>query len=119
MGRFVKPTVVLAAMTVALPLFGQLPAASQDRRARIDVQHYVIDADINPENQTISGNVQIRFVPEDATSSVSFELNNAMNVSRIVDGAGRQVPASRSQQDFRVTLNFPEALQKGQPAQVT
>jgi tetratricopeptide (TPR) repeat protein len=121
MGRFVKPAVVLAAMTVALPLFAQpqLPAAQQDRRARVDVQHYVIDAEINPDNQTIAANVQVRFVPQDATSSVSFELNNALNVSRIVDGAGRQIPASRSQQDFRVTLNFPEALQKGQPAQVT
>jgi hypothetical protein len=121
MGRFVKPAVVLAAMTVALPLFAQpqLPAAQQDRRARVDVQHYVVDAEINPDNQTIAANVQVRFVPQDATSSVSFELNNALNVSRIVDGAGRQIPASRSQQDFRVTLNFPEALQKGQPAQVT
>ena len=31
--------------------------------------------------------------------------------------AGGQIPAARSQQDFKVTLNFPEALQKGQPAQ--
>ena len=63
--------------------------------------------------------MQVNFVPQDATSSVSFDLNNALNVSRIVDGGGRQVPASRSQQDFKVTLNFPEALQKGQPAQAT
>src|SRR5688500_16144511 len=121
MVRLVKPSSVLAAFATVLPLFAQAPLASPsaDRRARVDVQHYTIDAQINPDDQTIAGNVQIRFVPQDATSSVSFELNNAMNVSRIVDGAGRQVPASRSQQDFRVTLNFPEALQKGQPAQVT
>ncbi|HYP05305.1 MAG TPA: M1 family aminopeptidase [Bryobacteraceae bacterium] len=116
MSRFVKPAVVLAAMTVALPVFGQTQPGN---RARVDVQHYVVEADINPDNQSVTANVQVRFIPQDATSSVSFELNNAMNVSRIVDGTGRQIPASRSQQDFRVTLNFPEALQKGQPAQVT
>ena len=33
--------------------------------------------------------------------------------------ADGQVPAARSQQDFKVTLNFPEALQKGQPAEAT
>src|SRR5688500_7187594 len=114
MGRFVKPGVVLAALTAVLPLAAQpqLPAAPQERRVRVDVQHYVIDAEINPEAQTIAGKVQVRFIPNEATSSVAFELNNALNVSQIVDGAGKQVPASRSQQDFKVTLNFPEALQK-------
>ena len=45
MGRFVKPIVVLATFVVALS-----PAqAQQDRRVRVDVQHYTIDAEINPE----------------------------------------------------------------------
>jgi aminopeptidase N len=115
MGRIVKPFVVLATLAAALN-----PAhAQQDRRVRVDVQHYVIDAEINPEAQTIAATAQVRFVPQDATSSVSFDLNNALNVSRIVDGRGVQIPAARSQQDFKVTLNFPEALQKGQPAEAT
>ena len=79
----------------------------------------VIDAEINPDAQSLAATVQVSFIPQDVTSSVSFELNNALNVSRIVDGGGKQVPASRSQQDFKVTLNFPEALPKGQPAQAT
>jgi tetratricopeptide (TPR) repeat protein len=115
MGRFVKPIGVLATFAAAL-----IPAhAQQDRRIRVDVQHYVINAEINPETQSLAATVEVRFVPQDATSSVTFELNNAMNVSRIVDGSGRQLPAARSQQDFRVTLNYPDSLQKGQPAQAT
>jgi aminopeptidase N len=115
MVRFVKPIGVVATILAAL-----IPAhAQQQARGRVDVQHYVIDAQIDPAAQTISANVQIRFVPEDSTSSVSFDLNNALNVSKIVDGAGNQVPAARSQQDSRVTLNFPQALTKGQPAQAT
>ncbi len=115
MGRLVRPLLVMATFAVAL-----VPAhAQQDRRVRVDVQHYVINAEINPDAQTIAATAEVRFVPQDTTSSVSFELNNAMNVSRIVDGGGRQIPAARSQQDFRVTLNFPDALPKGQPAQAT
>jgi aminopeptidase N len=115
MVRFVRPIGVVATILAAL-----IPAhAQQQARGRVDVQHYVIDAQIDPAAQTISANVQIRFVPEDSTSSVSFDLNNALNVSKIVDGAGNQVPAARSQQDSRVTLNFPQALTKGQPAQAT
>jgi tetratricopeptide (TPR) repeat protein len=96
--------------------------AAEDRniRTHIDVDHYLIEAEVNPRTQALTANVQVQFVPlEDNLTSTSFELNNALNVSRVVDGRGRQVPASRSTQDFMVRLNFPEPLQKGKPATVT
>jgi tetratricopeptide (TPR) repeat protein len=119
MVRFVKPIRVLATLPLLATLAALTPAHAQQQRGRVDVQHYVIDAQIDPAAQTISANVQVRFIPQDNTQSVSFDLNNALNVSKIVDGAGNQIPAARSQQDFRVTLNFPQALTKGQPAQAT
>jgi hypothetical protein len=46
------------------------------KRARIDVENYIIDADINPHTQALTANVKIRFVPLDSdVSSVSFELS--------------------------------------------
>lgn len=93
--------------------------AQEQRRARIDVENYVIDAEVNPQAQTVSANVQLRFVPQDDTSSTFFELNNALNVSRIVDAAGRQISASRSQQDYRINLSFPESLSKGKASTLT
>jgi aminopeptidase N len=96
------------------------PAAAQERKSRIDVEHYTIDAEINPRTQTLTANVQVSFIPlDDNTSSASFELNNALNVSKVVDESGRQVPASRSQQDFAIRLNFPEPLRKGKPSTLT
>lgn len=95
------------------------PVAAQERKSRIDVDHYTIDAEINPATQTLTATVQVSFVPLDDTSSASFELNNALNVSKVVDESGRQVPASRSQQDFAIHLNFPEQLRKGKPSTVT
>src|SRR6202035_751643 len=90
------------------------------KRARIDVENYVIDADINPHTQALTANVKVRFVPLDNdVSSVSFELNNALNVSRVVDDAGRQIPASRSTQDFSVQLSFPAPLAKGKATTLT
>jgi aminopeptidase N len=96
-------------------------APAQDtRRARIDVDHYAIDAEINPDTQSLSAKTTVRFTPQDdnVTSAV-FELNNALNVSRVVDEAGRQIPASRNQQDFTVRLSFDRPLPKGQPVSVT
>ncbi len=62
----------------------------------------------------------VRFIPlDDNVTSATFELNNALNVSRVVDDQGKQIPASRNQQDFTVRLSFDQPLPKGQPVTVT
>ncbi len=95
-------------------------APAQERRSRIDVEHYDMDAEINPNTQSVAAKTSVRFTPlDDNTTTVVFELNNALNVSRVVDGEGRQVPASRSQQDFTVRLSFDRPLAKGQPVTLT
>lgn len=111
---------VLTSVTACLLLAADSVPA-QDRRpaARIDVQHYAIDAEVNPRTQSIAANVKVDFVPLEDVTSTSFELNNALNLARVVDDTGRQIPASRSQQDFTVRLNFPSTLPKGKPATLT
>jgi aminopeptidase N len=107
-------TAAVAAIVAAFP------AAAQERRtANIQAEHYVIDAEINPAAQTLTAQAQVRFTPADNISSAAFELNNALNVSRITDDANRQIPASRNQQDFTVRLNFAEGLPKGKPVTLT
>jgi aminopeptidase N len=106
-------------LTAVLVLAASVPAVAQERRTRVDVEHYTINADIDPQAQNLTATVEVRFSASDSTSAVSFDLNNALNVSRIADGQGRQIPASRSQQDFAVRLNFPEAVNKGQATTLT
>jgi tetratricopeptide (TPR) repeat protein len=90
------------------------------KRAHIDVENYVINAEINPHTQALTANVQVRFIPLDSdTSSFSLELNNGLNVSKIVDDSGRQIPASRNSQDYSLRLNFPAPLAKGKPVTLT
>ena len=102
--------------SIALPAF----LAAQDRRSRIDVQHYDIEAEVNPRTQTVAATAKVRMTtPDDNVSSASFELNNALSVSRVVDDSGQQIPASRSQQDFTIRLSFPEQLKKNQPVNLT
>src|SRR5882724_10900435 len=95
-------------------------AQAQERKTRIDVDRYAIDADINQRTQSLAAKAAIKFTPlDDNTSSVAFELNNALTVSKVMDQQNRQIPASRSQQDFTVHLNFNEPLEKGKPVTVT
>ncbi len=98
-------------------------AAAQDKgvpRARIDVDNYSIDAEINPHTQALTARVKVRFVALDNDiSSVAFELNNALTVSGVVDETGRQVPASRTGQDYSVRVSLPAPLSKGKAATLT
>src|ERR1035438_9341436 len=82
-------------------------AWAQDRRSRIDVEQYTIDAEVSPAAQSLTAKTSVRFLPlDDNITSAAFELNNALNVSRVVDDKGKQIPASRNQQDFTVRLSF-------------
>src|SRR5215471_14999596 len=93
---------------------------AQTQRSRIDVDQDTIESDISPNTQSISAKATVRFTPlDDNVMSASFELNNALNVSRVVDDKGKQIPASRNQQDFTVRLSFEQALTKGQPVTLT
>ncbi|MBX9600999.1 MAG: tetratricopeptide repeat protein [Bryobacteraceae bacterium] len=100
-----------------------LPAAgwAQGRTGagRIDVEQYSIDAEVNPRTQTLAAVVRVKFTPLEDTSLLQFELNNALNLARVTDTTGRQVPASRLQQDSSVRLSLPAALPKGQTATFT
>jgi tetratricopeptide (TPR) repeat protein len=106
---------------VALAFAAAVAAPAQDqRRGRIDVEHYTIDAEINPSTQSISAKTAVRFVPQDNNiSSLAFELNNGLNVSRVEDQEGKQVPASRSRQDFTVRASFDPPLEQGKPVTLT
>ena len=110
------------AKTLASALLLTSLAAAQDRSkpGRIDVDHYVIDAEVNPRTQTLTAIAKVRFTALDNDiSSLAFELNNAFNVSSVADDSGSQIPSSRSQQDFSVRVTLPSPLVKGKPTTLT
>ena len=110
---------ISAAAAVAAGLLA-LAAPAQERRSRIDVEQYTIDAEISPGTQSIAVKAGVRFTPlDDNFTSAAFELNNALNVSRVLDAQDRQIPASRNQQDSTVRLSFEQPLPKGQPVTIT
>jgi hypothetical protein len=92
---------------------------AQERRSRIEIQNYSIDADINPRTQSIAATAKIDFTPFEAANDATFELNNALNVSKAVDQQGRPLTTSRNTQDFTVKVSFPGALQSKQHYQLS
>lgn len=104
----------LSAFALACNLFAQ-----DDRRPRIDVQSYTIDARINPETQTLTATAAMKFTPLDDVTAVVVELNNALNISRITDGAGALLQSTRNQTDHSVRVTLASPAPKGQPATLT
>ncbi len=113
--------ILLAALTLA-PLLTAQDRGNKSGRMTV-VSTWIttaIDAEINPRTQALTASVKVRFIALDSDiSSASFELNNAFNVSRVMDDAGHQIPASRSGQDMGVRLSFPAPLRKGKATTVT
>lgn len=108
---------MLRNLTVTLAILLMTTAVrAQEHRPRIDVESYLIRAEVNPRTQSLTATAEVRFVPlDDRVSSPVFELNNALTVAKIADGKGRDVQFSRNTQDFTVRVNLPEALAKGTP----
>jgi aminopeptidase N len=103
--------VVLAAAALTTAVMAQ-----QDRRSRIDVDHYTIDADINLQTQSLAAKATMKFMPlDDRTQYASFELNGSLNVSKVTDDKGHPVSFSRSNQDNTIRLTFDPPLAKNQP----
>lgn len=109
-----------AAAALALALGAFSLHAQPERRQRIDADQYIVEAEISPATQSLTAKTTVRFTPvDDNVTAASFELNNALNVSKVVDAAGKQIPASRNQQDFTIRLSFEQPLPKGQPQTIT
>jgi tetratricopeptide (TPR) repeat protein len=107
-------------LVVCLAAAASAQRGGEDKAPRIDVDNYTMDVTINPDTQTLSARVAVRFLPvDDQITSATFELNNALTISRIVDDKGQTLQSSRSQQDNTVRVSFPNSLPKGQPATIT
>lgn len=92
---------------------------AQDRRPQIQVQKYLIDADINPRTQSITATAKMNFTALDNTSEAAFELNNALTVSKAVDAQGHALETSRDAQSFLVKVQLPGSIPKGQTGEVS
>jgi hypothetical protein len=112
--------VAFGSMLAAAMGVGQGFSQEGESRARIDIDNYTIDAQINPDTQTLAARAAVRFIPlDDRTNAITFELNNALNISRIVDDKGETLQASRNPSDHTVRVTFPNGVPKGQPSVLT
>ncbi|HEX8476268.1 MAG TPA: M1 family aminopeptidase [Pyrinomonadaceae bacterium] len=79
-----RPLFIAALLVVSLGLSALAASAQQTPgRARFDVTHYRIEADLRPAENFLNAVGDVTFTPLDATRSVVFELNGSLKVESI------------------------------------
>ena len=85
-----------------------LPSWAADK-TRLRVDDYQIDAELTPHAHKITARAKVKFTALDDLSIATFELHNALRVTKVVDAAGKLLSAERVTQDstIRVPLTTP------------
>jgi aminopeptidase N len=80
--HFLRPAAAAVALfAAALAAHAQQPQGPA--RARFDVTHYRIEAELNPAQHTLRAAADVTFTPVDATRTVVFELNGSLKVEAV------------------------------------
>ncbi len=91
---------------------GAAPFARAAEKPRIRVDDYVIDAELQPKAHKLVARAKVKFTALEDISVASFELNNALRPTRVVDAAGKPLSAERVSQDSTVRVALPQGLTK-------
>lgn len=107
-----------ASLLLPLVISLLLPALGAER-SHIQAKDYVIDAEINPKTHHLSARAKVTFLATDDANFASFELHNALHVTKVTDSSGKPLTAERVSTDNAVRVSFPTAIPKGTTSTLT
>ena len=116
--RTARPPVGRAYLFFILVLASALPALGAEK-SRIKAEDYVIDAEIIPKTHHLTAHAKVKFTALDDVNFATFELNNGLRTTRVVDDKGKVLTAERISQDNAVRVVFPAGLTKGTSTTLT
>ncbi len=105
----VLSTVLVAAGTLSA-------AAAPPARRDVDVTGYVIHADLDPAGGRLSATAAVTFTALQDLTTVSFGLNNALQVTALTDTSHANLPFERNTTDSTVRITPAVAVPKGTSA---
>ncbi|HWZ44773.1 MAG TPA: M1 family aminopeptidase [Candidatus Saccharimonadales bacterium] len=79
----------------------------------------MIDAEITPKTHRLTARARVKFTALDDTNFGTFELNNALRPTRILDASGHTLSGERISTENAVRINFPNGLVKGSSNVIT
>src|SRR5580704_18130064 len=108
----------LTHLLALLMLLGSLHAwAAEKTRLRVD--DYRIDAEHTPHTHKIAARAKVKFTALETLNIATFELHNALRVTKVTDDAGKPVSAERGVQDSSVRVQLSKELAKDESTSLT
>jgi hypothetical protein len=101
----------LSGSLVLLLFCATLPAWSAEK-ARLRVDDYQIEAELNPHQHKIAAKAKVKFTALDDLSVATFELNNALRLTKVTDANNKVLSAERVTQDSSVRIPLAAGLTK-------
>ncbi len=101
---------ILAATAAASAL------AAPPVRKEVDITGYVIHADLDPASGKLSATAAVTFTALQDLNTVSFGLNNGLQVTRLTDSSNANVPFERNTTDSTIRLTPATLVPKGTSA---
>ena len=108
------PLVLLACSFVLI----SLPTWAAEKM-RLQVDDYQIEAELTPHLHKIVARAKVRFTALEDTSIATFELHNAMRVTKVLDAAGKPLSAERVTQDSTVRVQLATPVAKDSSTTLT
>ena len=100
-----------AYIAFALTILSTLPALGQ--KPRVQAEDYQINAEIVPKTHRLTAQAKVKFVALEDSNFATFELNNALRVSKVLDGNGKPLSSERISQENAIRVTFPNTISKG------
>ncbi len=85
-------------------------------KVRLRVDHYDIDAELNPRAHKLTAKAKVRFTALDDLSAATFELHNALRPTKVTDESGKPLQVERISQDNAIRVSLPNGLAKNTAA---
>src|ERR1039458_8875184 len=103
--------VLTSSLTLSLVVLLASPSWAAEK-ARLRVDDYQIEAELNPHIHQITARAKVRFQgPQDVAVAV-LELNNDLRVTKVLDERNQPLSAERVTQDSTIRVPLPVGLSK-------
>ena len=103
-------SVLTSSLTLLLVLFA-MPSWAADK-ARLRVDDYQIEAELQPHLHQITARAKVKFTALQDLSVAVFELHNDLRVTKVTDEKNQALSAERVTQDSTVRVPLPAGLAK-------
>ncbi len=110
-------TIMTHIAAAVLLVIAALPANAQ--RQRLEVDSYVIDAEIAPATHRLTAHAKVHVTALDDVNTLPFELHNGLGIPKVTDERGKALQVERVTQDSTVRVVLPTALAAKQSTTLT